>query len=588
MKVEKEALKRRIDVAAGREQADLVIKNVQIIDVFNSEIIRGENVAVVDGYFVGIGQYEGKKEINAEGKYICPSFIDGHVHIESSMVPPAEMAKVLLAQGVTAIVADPHEIANVAGVKGIQYMLDASEGINLDVFIMLPSSVPATSFEHAGAVLQAEDLAPLYIHSRVIGLAEVMDFPAVLHAEDKMLDKLLGARQSGAQIDGHAAGLDQTGLNVYMAAGIRTDHESVSAKEAKERLQRGMYLMIREGSVAKDLKALIEVVTPHNTRRCVFVTDDKHMDDLLEEGSVDHNIRLAIEGGLDPIQAIQMATLNTAECFGFTHKGAIAPGYEADFLLLDDLSTIAIRQVFKAGKLVAEKGTVVSSVNRKDLHSTLSIPIPLELSSSIRLQEVKEDQLRINIEENACAHIIEIIPNSLITKHVVEEVEVQSGCFVPSIQNDHLKLAVIERHHRTGNVGLGIVKGLGLQSGAIATTVAHDSHNLIVAGTNDEDMLLAVKEIERMNGGLVVVQNGKILASLALPIAGLMTDQDAFYVNQKLNELKYGLTALGAPTHFNPFLTLSFLALPVIPDLKLTDLGLFDVKEFKHIKIDVE
>ena len=577
--MESNQLARRISVASGKEPADTVIKNGKIIDVFNGEIIAGD-IAIVDGYFAGIGEYKGKNVIDAKGLYVSPAFIDGHVHIESSMVTAKEFAKVLLKNGVTTAIADPHEIANVLGAKGIHYMLDSSKDFPFDFYFMLPSSVPATAFEHSGAVLTAEDLRPFYQESRVLGLAEVMNFPAVLNAEEDMLKKLIDSRHAGKKVDGHAAGLSANDLNVYMSAGIRTDHESTTAKEAKERLQRGMYLMIRQGTVAKDLLQLIPVVNERNARRCLFVTDDKHLDDLLHEGSINHNVRLAIASGLSPITAIQMASINAAECFGLLDKGAIAPGYKADFILFKYLETIEMVDVYKDGQVVVENGQLVNEVeNRPSSDTTV-------LGNSVQFHELSENSFRIPLKGNR-ANIIEIIPNSLVSIHVIEQVETcEHGSFQPSISRDQLTLAVIERHHMRNETGLGIVKGLGLKAGAIATTIAHDSHNLIIAGTNNKDMVKAANTIREIKGGMVVVNQGEILASLELPIAGLMSNLSYLEVNEQLNKINLALKKLGASGRFNPFLTLSFLSLPVIPELKLTDQGLFQVSKFEHIEID--
>jgi adenine deaminase len=576
--VDRNQLTRRISVASGRVPADTVVTNGRIIDVFNGEIVEGD-IAIVDGYFAGIGKYEGKNVIDANGRYVVPAFIDGHVHIESSLVTPSEFAKVLLPHGVTTVIADPHEIANVLGTAGIHYMLDSSENLPFDFYIMLPSCVPATNFENSGAVLKAKDLFPFYQHPRVLGLAEVMNYPAVLHSEEDMLSKISNAKQLGKKVDGHGAGLSGKDLNVYMAAGITTDHESTTAVEAKERLRCGMYLMIREGTVAKDLQKLIPVVNQFNSRRCLFVTDDKHLDDLVREGSIDHNVRLAISEGLSPITAIQMATINAAECFGLEDKGAIAAGYKADFSLLDELETVKISHVYKDGLAVVKDGKLVSDCDNNHRNDTDG------LRKTVNFADIVEDNLEIPLSANK-ANIIEIIPNSLVTRHIVEEVNTSTkGHFQPSIRADQLKLAVIERHHFTKQIGLGIVKGLGLKSGAIATTIAHDSHNLIVAGTNDEDMVIAANAIKEMQGGLVVIKQGQIIASLKLPIAGLISDRPYHEVYSSLNDLHFALEKLGTNVKFNPFLTLSFLALPVIPELKLTDKGLFKVSKFEHINI---
>jgi len=574
---DKKGLIRRIDVAAGRAPADLIIKNGKIVDVFNADIIEGD-VAIAQGTIVGIGRFDmpGRQIIDAEGRYICPAFIDGHVHIESALVTPQEFAKALLPHGVTTIVTDPHEIANVAGIPGIQFMLDSTENLPFDAYFMLPSCVPATPFEHAGAILKADDLRPLLVHPRVLGLAEVMDFPSVKAAEESMIDKLLAATQH--RIDGHAAGVNSNGINIYMTAGIRTDHECVTAEEAQTRLQRGMYVMIREGSVAKNAKALLPAVTVRNSRRFLFVTDDKHLDDLIKEGSIDHIVRLAIKEGLSPLTAIQMGTLNPAECFGLNHKGAIAPGYDADFLLLDDLENITIHQVYKNGGLIAEQGKLAET------HFSPPPPVPANIKNSVHLPPLETTHLRIPLKGNR-AHVIEIIPNNLVTNHLIEEVERDTdGAFTPS--NDNIKIAVIERHRASGHIGLGIVKGLGLRKGAIASTVAHDSHNLIVAGTNDEDMIFAATELAKIQGGLLIACEGVVVASLPLPIAGLLSDQKGDVVLRELAKIKEGLAQVGFSQPFNPFLTLSFLALPVIPELKITDSGLFDVVNFQPIEVE--
>ncbi|WP_246010285.1 adenine deaminase [Bacillus yapensis] len=574
----KENLSKRIAVASGKEPADTVIKNGKIIDVFNGEISTGD-IAIVDGVFVGIGEYEGRNVIDAAGRYISPTFIDGHVHIESSMLTPTEFAKVLLSHGVSTVIADPHEIANVSGENGIQYMLDDSENLPFDFYFMLPSCVPATQFEHSGATLEASDLQPFYQHPRVLGLAEVMNYPAVLAADTDMLTKISDALKHGKRVDGHGAGLSPHDLNVYTSAHIRTDHESTTAEEAKERLRRGMYLMIREGTVAKDLKQLLPAVNERNSRRCLLVTDDKHLDDLIDEGSVDHIVRMAIKLGVAPITAIQMVTINAAECFGLSTKGAIAPGYQADFILLDDLETIKISRVYKDGYLVVEDGQVLPFSKEDNMKDTR------ELTNTVHFHEILPSDFQIVHPLNQ-SNIIEIIPNSLVTKHLIEKTDVcETGFFQPSTVKDQLKLAVIERHHMTGLIGLGIVKGFGFHSGAIATTIAHDSHNVVVAGTNDTDMAFAANMIRDMQGGLIVVKDQKVIASLSLSIAGLMSDQPYQKVNFKLNELNEALKAIGAGSEFNPFLTLSFLTLPVIPELKLTDTGLFKVSSFEHVEI---
>jgi len=572
-------LARRIAVAAGRELADLVIKNGKIIDVFNGEIMEAD-VAIADGYIAGIGSFAGENVIDAKGSYLSPGLIDGHVHVESSMVTPNEFAKVLLMHGVTTAITDPHEIANVSGLEGIQYMLDQSDDLPLDLFVMLPSCVPATDFEFAGAKLTMKDLKPFLTHPRVLGLAEVMNFPAVKNGEDTMLEKLHETTAFGKKIDGHAAGLQPDDLNVYMAAGIRTDHECTTPAEAKVRLQKGMYLMIREGTVAKDLKNIIGVVNERNARRCLFVTDDKHLDDLLEEGSIDYNVKLAIESGIEPLTAIQMASLNAAECFGLHDRGAIAPGYKADLLFIENLTDMNIQRVLKDGTEVVANGEYLT-----DTPATKSTMSSKALSQSVRFFDLTKGDLEIPFT-GRYANIIEVVPNSLVTRHCIKEVHVdETGLFQPSVKADLLKLVLVERHKMTGQIGLGIVKGLGLNSGAIASSVSHDSHNLIICGVNDDDMLLAASELKKRQGGLIIVKNGAILASIDLTVSGLISELPYQDVYKKLQNLNHALNELGVTGEFNPFLTLSFLALPVIPELKLTVQGLFHVGKFHHLPI---
>jgi adenine deaminase len=579
MSIQPSALIKRIQVAGKQIPADLVIKHGTIVNVFTGELMEGD-IAIADGIIAGIGSYEGHEVMDAKGKMIVPGFIDGHVHIESSMLLPGEFAKVVLQHGVTTVITDPHEIANVAGEKGIQYMLDDAAGVPMDIFVMLPSCVPATSFESNGAALAAEQLAPFMADPRVLGLAEVMDFPAVARADQGMMDKLWMAQRNGGVIDGHAAGISREDLNIYLSAGIRTDHESINRQEAKDRLELGMYLMIREGTVAKDLEALLPAVTPQNSRRCLFVTDDKHLDDLIEEGSVDHIVRLAIRKGLDPITAIQMATLNAAECFGLRQVGAVAPGYQADLLLLDNLNDVSIHQVLKKGRCIVDKGQLMYSEFPASLTGHADRP-PLP---NINAKDVAPSDLHIPLTSTLC-NVIGLIPNRLVTRHLKEYVDIQKGAFQPSIEHDLLKIIVVERHHATGNVGAAIVKGFQLKRGAIASTVAHDSHNIVAVGTSDQEILAAIRQVQSMNGGLVVVDEGQVVASLALPVAGLMSDRDYLSVNQSLHALHEGLARIGSPKAFNPFLALAFLTLPVIPELKLTDKGLFEFASFSHIDV---
>lgn len=562
-----------IKIANGEKKAPLVLKNANIINVFTNEIIPGD-VALYNEKIVGIGEYSGEKEIDLEGKYLSPSFIDGHVHIESSMVSPGQFSKAIVPRGVTTIIADPHEIANVAGLEGIKYILDSSENLPLDVYIMLPSCVPSTPFENSGAILNAEDLEKLIDHPRVLGLGEMMNYPGVVNGDKEVLKKLTMFKEH--IIDGHGPLLKDKELNAYVGAGIVTEHECSTLEEMKDRLRLGMYIHIREGSAAKNLGELIQGVNKDNLRRCIFCTDDKHPSDLLADGSIDHNIRLAIKNGIDPIDCIKMASLNAAECYGLRWRGAIAPNYYADMVVIDNLEDFNILEVYKEGKLVAKDNKPLFNLEEIDSSSMMN---------SVNIEKITEKDLEIKLEGSK-VNVIKLLPHSLITEKVIREVELEKGVFKP--QKDILKVAVVERHNKTGNIGLGLVEGFGLKNGAIASTVAHDSHNIIVIGDNDRDMVMAIYELEKVGGGITVVSNGEILDTLALEIAGLMSQKPLGEVNEKLNGmLDTSYEKLGINREHEPFMTLSFIALPVIPDIKLTDMGLFHVGEFRFIDLSV-
>jgi len=570
-----DALIRLIQAAQQPEEADLIIQNGTVVDVFSLETFAAD-VAIKDGRIVGIGAYpNGKQVVDATGKFIMPGFIDGHIHIESTMVTPAEFSRALIKHGVTTVVTDPHEIANVAGKIGIDFMLEDAANCDMDILMKLPSCVPATPFEQNGATLTAEDLRPYLAHPSVIGLAEVMDYPSVLNANPDMLEKIRMTIEAGLEVDGHAAGLPDAALNVYSTAGIRNDHEAVTAAEAIARVRRGIHVLVREGSAAKDLLALLPAINERNSRRFSFCTDDKHLDELAEEGTVNYAAELAIQQGLDPLIAIQMATLNNAVCHGIQDKGAIAPGYVADILITDSLEKLQPETIIKDGRLL----DLAALKNNRAV-------VPEAVRTSLHLKQVTKDDLQIPLQKGQQAWVIGVVPGRIITEKLAADVLTEDGYFVADPQNDQVKMVVCERHHQTGSIGAGIVSGLGLKRGAIASTVAHDSHNLVVAGTNDDDMLLAIEEAERMQGGLVIVDGGKVLASVPLRVGGIMSEKTYEEVIAELHGLHEQLATLAEESQ-NIFMILSFLCLPVIPRLKLTDKGLFDVDSFQHIEVGI-
>ena len=549
---------------------ELVIKNVQIVNIFTDEMERAD-VAIHNGKFVGIGQYHGKKEIDGTPYTMVPGLIDSHVHIESSMLSPSQFQKAVLPRGITSIITDPHEIANVQGLKGIEWMLKESENCLLNYRYQLPSCVPATSFEDNGANLTAEDLAPLYHHKLVLGLAEVMDFPAVLSGQEDILAKLSDAMINNAPIDGHGASLSGKDINAYLTAGITTDHECVKPEEMVERVRRGMYVMLREGSAARNLHDLLAGYRKELSHRLMFCTDDKHIDDLMEEGSIDYHVRECLKAGIDIYSIMRMASLNAAQCYHLKGKGAIAPGYDADFILLNGIEEFDIHSVWLNGIRYEEEKAQAKEAS---------------FENTVILGNYSKELLRLPLTSEI-ARVIEIIPNSIVTKKAQYKVPVDNGLFVPSEEEDFVKMAVVERHKGTGSVGVGIVKGFRLQKGAIATTIAHDSHNIICIGKNDEDMDLAIRELEKIGGGISIACAGRTIASLSLPVAGLMTTNSPEELNNQYSQLLIALSSLGITDEFSPLLTLSFLALPVIPSLKLTNQGLFDVDLFTFVDVSV-
>jgi adenine deaminase len=569
-----------IRVASGEGEADLLITNGRVVDVFSGEIER-KDVAIYRGRVVGFGDYRAKKVIDVSGDFLCPGLIDGHVHVESSMVTLPEFARAVVPHGTTSVVIDPHEIANVLGQRGVRFMADSARGIPLNVFVMIPSCVPATAMETSGAVLKAKDIASLLKQPWAIGLAEVMNFPGVILRNPDVLRKIEAAGER--RIDGHAPMLTGKGLSAYLVAGIRSDHECTTLQEAKEKLKNGVWIMVREGTAARNLNDLLPLVTPTNARRFFFVTDDRHPRELLEEGHIDAVVRKAIRLGLDPILAIQMATLNAAEYFRLDDLGAIAPGYRADIVVFDHLSRFRIKRVFKDGEQVADNGKILSPATSARGGLFSSAKKMLQGKGAIRVAPVKKQDLLVNSKQ-PLAKVVQLIPGQIVTRKVLKKVTLKDGVACPDIREDILKMVVVERHRATGNIGIGFVQGFGLAQGAIGSSVAHDSHNFIIVGTNDQDILLSIQRLRAMGGGLVTVSNRKVLADLPLPIAGLMADTPVTEVHQRLNMLLRSAHSLGCKLP-DPFMTLSFLALPVIPELKLTDKGLVDVTQFKIVPL---
>lgn len=555
--------------AAYEGKNTLVIKNANVVNVFTNEIVRAD-VAVYEDVIIGVGSYSGENEMDAGGAYLAPGFIDAHVHIESSMVIPSSFMKVIMPHGTTTVIADPHEIANVAGAAGIRAMYKLTDELPLRVLFMLPSCVPATPFEHSGAKLVAEDMEQFMHKSRILGLGEVMDANSVINCSQEMLDKL--RLFDKRPIDGHAPMLEGMGLNAYRVAGAFSDHECSTYEEVKQKLATGMNILLRIGSAANNMDDVLRRIAEEKlpTRNMMFCTDDKHIEDIRREGHINANARMAVAAGIDPIDAIKMASYNAARAYGIRGVGAIAPGYKADMVLLEDLKDFKVKQVIsRFGRPYTGEEQIPSPI------------LPPQVFNSVRLPEISKYDLALRC--HVSAPVIKMIPHQLVTELVYRDVERdENGCFIPS--EGMVKLAVIERHHATGSMAVGILEGLGIKHGAVASTVAHDSHNLVVAGDNDEDMLMAIESLRDCGGGYSVVSRGVVLARLPLPIAGLMTAapvNDVLEIQQALLDALY---SLGAKRDSDPLIALSFMALPVIPAVKLTDEGLFDAVNFKFIK----
>lgn len=565
------SLEELIKVASGKKPADLLLKNARIVNVLSCEIIE-DSVSVFDGKICGFGNYDAHREIDLKNNFLLPGYIDGHIHIESSMVTVSEFARTVVPMGTTALITDPHEIANVLGLDGIKYMLDSSKYQPLEVYFMMPSCVPATSIETSGAVISAGDIFPYLSERWVVGLGEMMDFPGVIRGEKNVLDKIKLVTHK--KIDGHAPGLVGKDLSAYIAVGIKSDHESTTLEEAREKLRKGMHIMIREGTATKNLMAILPLVNAGNSSNFSFVCDDRSPEDLLNEGHMNYIVKKACDAGLDPVTAVKMATINTAKYFNLPNRGAIAPGYEADMQVLESFESERPLMVFKSGKLVAENG-VLKGLKRKPRK------VLIRGSINVKWLDIKDFKVKARGEK---IKTIELVPSQIITRFKRYRTPSKDGYLVSAPERDLLKICVVDRHRASGSTGIGMLKGMGLKEGAIATSIAHDSHNIVATGVTDEDIMAACVEVVKMNGGLAVVKNGKLIDSLRLPIAGLMSELPVEEVNKKLQQLVSIARSMGARPE-NPFFILSFLCLPVIPELKITDRGLVDVKNLEMVDL---
>lgn len=579
--MDRETLKKLIDVASGREAADLCIKNAKVVDVYNKTVFSSD-VYVSSGYIAGYGneKYPAAREVlDAGGKYLVPGFIDSHVHIESSHLSPGEFSRLAVPCGTTAVVADPHEIVNVCGIDGLDYMLEASENLPLSVFLQIPSCVPCTPFENSGAVLKAEDIKKRIDNPRVLGLGEMMDFVGLCDGNYDVIDKIMVAKSSGKIIDGHFLGSDNL-MDAYTCAGVANDHECATSEGLRERIRRGMYVLLRQGTVCHDLLNLLNGVDSANAQYCLMCTDDCQAKTLIETGHIDNNIRMAIKAGVEPITAICMATVNAANCFKLSDRGAVAPGKLADLVLLSSLDeNMKVEKVFSSGKLVSENGKYLAPAYHVD---------PEKVGSRVNIKNCSPSRFDLFLKSGH-VRTMKIIPESVVTAEGEAFVDTDSEGFWKRNNSDIVKAAVVERHNGKGTVGMALLEGFGLSGGAVATSVAHDSHNIIVAGDSSEDMYLAVKELEKLGGGMTVVKKGKVVESVQHEIAGLMTDLPGEVVAQKLASIQ--MTArkeLGIHENIDPFMTLCFMSLPVIPELKVTDLGLFKLSSYSFVPLELD
>lgn len=571
----KQIMEKLIDTAMHRIPAELVIRNCKVVDVYTGTI-RKDCIAITEGLIAGFGEdYCGMEEIDAEGRYAAPGLIDAHIHIESSFISPEEFGRMVVPCGTTTVIADPHEIVNVYGLEGLRYMISAASRTELSVRYMIPSCVPATPLEDSGAVVNAMDMRWPMDSRYTLGLGEFMNFPGVLAKDEEVINKLLVARELGKMIDGHAPGVSGAELNAYIATGVKTDHECATPEAMTERLQRGMYVELREGSACHDLKNLIPAVTPYNYRRCLLCSDDRQTKTILEEGHIDGHLRILVQAGIDPVMAVCMATLNTAECYGLEERGALAPGKRADIVLFDDLKEFRAHTVFIEGRKVAENGHYLLPVQKAPISS---------VSGSMHVRPFSADRLKMKLKSDH-VRAIGIIRDGVATR--AETVSVrrdEEGDFIFDPKQPVVKIAVVERHHNTGRIGLGLLKGYGIQRGAVALSVAHDSHNIICVGVSNEEMYAAIQALIEQEGGFVLVENGETIASLPLPIAGLMSDLSGEEVAERLKHLhEEAYRRLGISGDVEPLMTLCFMSLIVIPELKISTRGLFDVMKFDFV-----
>jgi adenine deaminase len=575
--MKREEIVNLIQVATKREKADTVIKNCKIVNVYTAEIIEGD-IAIKDGKIAGIGEYDGVEIIDATGSYAVPGLIDSHIHIESAFVTPQEMGAMVVPCGTTTIIADPHEIVNVCGIPGFEYMVAAAKGTDLDIKYQVPSCVPATPFENSGALIDSSTIEELLSHKDAFGMGEMMNFPGVVYADEEVVSKITAARNANKIIDGHAPGLTGDDLNAYVATGIKTDHECTTVMEMQEKIRLGMYILLREGSASQNLRTLLKGVAKENSHRCLLCSDDRQSKDIYEKGHIDNQLRICVEEGIEPITAIRMATLNSAQCYGLSDRGAIAPGLRGDIVLVNNLTDFEVEQVYIQGKLVAQEKKYLGKL--EDTNAD-------KVAATVHVKELHIDKLNLNAQSNS-VKVIGIVPGEIVTKSEVAKVQLtDNGDFIFDPSQDIAKIVIVERHQMTGNVAVGLLKGYGIKKGAVATTIAHDSHNIVAVGVNNEEIMSAIEELIEMNGGVVAVANGNPISRMPLPIGGLMSDKDGQWVAKNLENIQDVLhNELDVNENVEPLMTLSFMSLPVIPELKITDMGLFDVTKFAFTSVE--